>query len=112
MNRLILIGNGFDLAHGSSTGYNDFIKWYLTQALRTASQNRTYEDELLYVEKNNLGDAIYFNLHNHTEAELVEFFYHRGFQDLINNTGFNTGGWQNTWQIGRASCREGECQYV
>ncbi len=26
MNRIILIGNGFDLAHGMKTGYNDFLK--------------------------------------------------------------------------------------
>jgi len=28
MNRLILIGNGFDLAHGLKTSYADFIEWY------------------------------------------------------------------------------------
>lgn len=28
MNRIILIGNGFDLAHGLPTSYNDFIKDY------------------------------------------------------------------------------------
>ncbi|WP_434503892.1 AbiH family protein [Prevotella sp.] len=28
MNRLILIGNGFDLAHGLKTSYKDFIEWY------------------------------------------------------------------------------------
>ena len=28
MNRLILIGNGFDLAHGLKTSYADFIDWY------------------------------------------------------------------------------------
>ena len=28
MNRLILIGNGFDLAHGLKTKYADFIEWY------------------------------------------------------------------------------------
>ena len=33
MNRIILIGNGFDLAHGLKTSYNDFIKWYLKRAL-------------------------------------------------------------------------------
>ena len=27
-NRIILIGNGFDLAHGLKTSYNDFISWY------------------------------------------------------------------------------------
>jgi len=28
MNRIILIGNGFDLAHGLPTRYEDFINWY------------------------------------------------------------------------------------
>ncbi len=28
MNRLILIGNGFDLAHGLKTSYHDFILDY------------------------------------------------------------------------------------
>ena len=28
MNRLVLIGNGFDLAHGLKTSYADFIYWY------------------------------------------------------------------------------------
>ncbi len=28
MNRIILIGNGFDLAHGLKTRYEDFINWY------------------------------------------------------------------------------------
>jgi len=28
MNRLVLIGNGFDLAHGLKTSYADFVNWY------------------------------------------------------------------------------------
>lgn len=28
MNRIILVGNGFDLAHGLRTSYKDFINWY------------------------------------------------------------------------------------
>ena len=28
MNRLILIGNGFDMAHGLHTSYPDFLRWY------------------------------------------------------------------------------------
>ena len=30
MNRIILIGNGFDLAHGLATSYTDFIRGYYT----------------------------------------------------------------------------------
>lgn len=31
MNRLVIIGNGFDLAHGLKTSYMDFINWYWDQ---------------------------------------------------------------------------------
>ena len=30
MNRVIIIGNGFDKAHGLATGYRDFIDSYWT----------------------------------------------------------------------------------
>ncbi len=28
MNRIVIIGNGFDLAHGLKTSYKDFVAWY------------------------------------------------------------------------------------
>lgn len=31
MNRIVLIGNGFDIAHGLKTSYADFIHWYWEQ---------------------------------------------------------------------------------
>ncbi|MDR2511627.1 MAG: bacteriophage abortive infection AbiH family protein [Bacteroidales bacterium] len=31
----LLIGNGFDLAHGLKTNYRDFIRWFWT---KTATQ--------------------------------------------------------------------------
>lgn len=33
MNRIVIIGNGFDLAHGLKTSYKDFIYWYWKQRL-------------------------------------------------------------------------------
>jgi len=33
MNRLVIIGNGFDLAHGLPTGYCDFIDWFWTKVI-------------------------------------------------------------------------------
>ena len=50
MNRLILLGNGFDLAHGLKTSYNDFIKWYFKKCL-IASNFQPYEDGMLYIRK-------------------------------------------------------------
>ena len=31
MNKIVLIGNGFDLAHSLKTSYEDFIYWYWEQ---------------------------------------------------------------------------------
>jgi hypothetical protein len=47
MNRIVIIGNGFDLAHGLPTRYEDFIVDYLCDAL---FGNSDYSDELIDVE--------------------------------------------------------------
>ena len=33
-NKLVLIGNGFDLTHGLKTSYNDFLDWYMCKAFQ------------------------------------------------------------------------------
>ncbi|RZL20538.1 MAG: hypothetical protein EOO96_24965, partial [Pedobacter sp.] len=51
MNRLILVGNGFDLAHGLRTSYKDFIIWYLVKCFGNVSYTpETYQDKLLQIE--------------------------------------------------------------
>lgn len=39
MNRIVLIGNGFDLAHGLKTSYKDFIEWYWEQRVKSFHGN-------------------------------------------------------------------------
>ena len=51
MNRLILIGNGFDLAHGLKTSYIDFIKWYIQRCFIDVVKEK-YDDILIEVERN------------------------------------------------------------
>lgn len=46
MNRLIIIGNGFDLAHGMKTGYCDFIKWYLNEIFQKILFNSLNDDAI------------------------------------------------------------------
>ena len=41
MNRLVLIGNGFDLAHNLNTRYEDFINWYWEQRVHDFFGNLT-----------------------------------------------------------------------
>ena len=43
MNRIVLIGNGFDLAHGLKTSYADFINWYWDQRV----EHFVYEHSLV-----------------------------------------------------------------
>lgn len=48
INKLILIGNGFDLAHGLKTSYQNFIDWYFDQTYeKFKKQNSFYEDDLV-----------------------------------------------------------------
>lgn len=41
MNRLIIVGNGFDLAHGVKTSYKDFIEWYFGKVIERLQQRKT-----------------------------------------------------------------------
>lgn len=60
MNRLIILGNGFDLAHGIKTSYKDFIADYLCQAVNSFFENSSYEDDLI---------SIRFIYHGHSFSE-------------------------------------------
>ena len=49
MNRLILVGNGFDLAHGMKTRYSDFLLDYLKSSFIAAEQNKSFKDNLITI---------------------------------------------------------------
>ena len=44
MNRLILVGNGFDLAHGLKSSYADFINWYWNEWGMRLLKASTFEE--------------------------------------------------------------------
>lgn len=50
MNRIILIGNGFDLAHGLKTSYNDFIDWIIESKHKKLEENgyQFSDDDITY----------------------------------------------------------------
>lgn len=63
-NKLVLIGNGFDLAHGLKTSYKDFLDWYISEAYTTYCKSNypvfpfnRYDDAL--VKMNRKSSAIY-----------------------------------------------------
>jgi hypothetical protein len=52
MNRIVLIGNGFDLSHGMKTSYNDFLKDFwesLVQKVFKFEGKEIYEDDFLII---------------------------------------------------------------
>jgi hypothetical protein len=48
-NKLVLIGNGFDLAHGLKTSYKNFLDWYMCEALQQFCDNKIYKDFLIEI---------------------------------------------------------------
>lgn len=87
MNRLTLIGNGFDLAHGLRTSYNDFILWYLKSSFAIAAAN-DYSDPLIEITR----DRLFYRSHPSFDPQrieaLVDHYYKRGFQDILRDKVF------------------------
>jgi hypothetical protein len=50
MNRIVLIGNGFDIAHGYNTTYEDFIVWYFKKHIAESENGyRSLETKLIKI---------------------------------------------------------------
>lgn len=75
MNRLVIIGNGFDLAHGFKTSYMDFINWYWDKRIDAFVGNTTKisEDCLCKLSINADADLSCWN---------VFMFENSGFRDI------------------------------
>jgi len=81
MNRLILVGNGFDLAHGMKTSYNDFILWYLSNCVKRA-RKIDYTDELIDVKCTSNYD--YFRFFNDGAIDdLIQEYYEESFERIL-----------------------------
>ena len=79
MNRLVIIGNGFDLAHGLKTSYMDFINWYWEQRLNAmlTEHSAISEDCLCKLEIKKTEEC----------ADWFNFFHFHSFRNLL------TGEW-------------------
>lgn len=76
MNRLILIGNGFDLAHGLKTSFKDFIERYLVECINVFRDKKSYQDQLVKFSSKYYGLAIYTKYPIETEnvLKIIEEF--------------------------------------
>lgn len=80
MNRLIIIGNGFDMAHGLKTSYKDFINWYMNQRVQKLADEPTTES----------ADA----LCSYTIDRDVSSYY-TSWEELIDYKSLKTKNWEN-----------------
>ena len=99
MNRLIIIGNGFDIAHELETSYHDFLLNYLKECIINALNNLLennrqpynryfcHEDELIVIKFNQSNSNLYYasllskvkNLSEFNEfikQQRIEILYH------------------------------------
>lgn len=93
MNRLILIGNGFDLAHGLKTSYHDFILDYLKNCIKSAFESNKkyfrndefevwYEDLLFIIKGHSKPNLVFSNGKSFLEMLLVKESINDIFKDL------------------------------
>jgi abortive infection AbiH-like protein len=91
MNKLFLIGNGFDLAHGLKTRYTDFIVWYLNKVLTKLRETPEHNDGLIRIYRQGYTGPINyvptiqsFNYEIKRNALTIEY-KHPFIQKLINS---------------------------
>lgn len=65
MNRIIIVGNGFDLAHDLKTKYEDFINWYWENTLKKLQEcfKLVFNDGLCRIELEQTGYSLYNYFH-------------------------------------------------
>lgn len=103
MNRLVIIGNGFDLAHGLPTGYCDFINDYWRNVIKEINRNKIYKDNLFKADvthmhystvlvnkwkevKNYNNLFTFFNLYNDSYEGTTFSFQNEFFRILSNHS--------------------------
>lgn len=74
INRLILIGNGFDLAHGLKSSFKDFIEDYFFEILLSLKDLGSYEDPLISLSFNRIARGSLGNLRSPSEIDVFGIF--------------------------------------
>lgn len=81
MNKLVIIGNGFDLAHGMKTRYQDFILWYLNDIFTKLHKMGKYSD-LLFELSYQINYITIWPSNFRSTQDIEEFLKHN--KDLVN----------------------------
>jgi hypothetical protein len=82
MNKLVLIGNGFDLAHGLKTSYRNFLDWYMCKAFQEFVRSGSYEDRLIHIRKKYAGMQTMYNAAPSNFEEVLNFLKANEYQSI------------------------------
>jgi len=88
INKLIIIGNGFDLAHGLKTSYKNFLDWYFCKAFKEFCTTGTYNDPLIEIKRDYSGMSTKFTNMPTTLEETLNLISSSRYQSFHYNSHF------------------------
>lgn len=87
-NRLVLIGNGFDLAHGLKTSYKNFLDWYMRDSFQRFCDNKVHKDPLIEVKNKYSGMITTYKQTPETFEEVLNFISINNYQSITYHSDF------------------------
>lgn len=87
-NRLILVGNGFDLAHGLKTSYKNFLDWYMCKAFQQFCEKKNYSDPLIEIKNKYSGMVSKFEKAPTNFEDTLRLIGTNDFQSISYNSDF------------------------
>src|SRR5205085_9692845 len=81
-NKLIIVGNGFDLAHGLKTSYKDLLDWYMLKAYDEFCANNHYEDSLIQISNSHSRFILSSIPQPKTYEEVIQFINSNSYYSL------------------------------
>ncbi len=101
INKLVIIGNGFDLAHGLETSYKSFMDWYIYTAFQEFREKNYYGDHLIEIKYKSRHSVIRLDSTPTTFLEVLDLkktfqnlsiiFKSNFLERILNN--FNENNW-------------------
>jgi len=87
-NKLVIVGNGFDLAHGLRTSYKNFLDWYFCKAFLEFCKKGSYSDSLIEIKNKYTGTTSIFNQEPKTFEEVINLIKSTEYQSIKYKSNF------------------------
>lgn len=91
MNKLIIVGNGFDLAHGLKTSYNDFAKYYKNNLVLIKFHelvDKIGSSIPIYDIDGNIKDITWYSFEENIER-ITQYIFQKNFDDNLSQDDYH-----------------------